>query len=325
MIKVGIIGGAGYTAGELCRILINHPEAEIDFVYSTSNAGNYLFEVHEDLIGDTDVKFSKDINEDVDVVFLCLGHGNSSAFLEANEFSPETKIVDLSNDFRLDADMVFQGKEFIYGLPEINREEIKKANYIANPGCFATAIQLAILPLASKQLLKDDLHVNYVTGSTGAGVKPMATTHFSWRNNNFSTYKEFSHQHLGEMGENIVKLQPGFDKEVLFVPSRGDFPRGIFGTMYTKFAGTIEEAYAIYEDFYKDSDNVVVSKNKIHMKQVVGTNKGLVHLAKFGDKLLVTSTIDNLSKGASGQAVQNMNMMFGLEELMGLKIQAQYF
>ncbi|MEN8138520.1 MAG: N-acetyl-gamma-glutamyl-phosphate reductase [Bacteroidota bacterium] len=325
MIKTGIIGGAGYTAGELCRILVNHPEAVIDFVYSTSNAGNKLSDVHEDLIGDTELIFSSEINKDVDVVFLCLGHGNSSAFLEANEFSADTKIVDLSNDFRLNADMVFQGKEFIYGLPETNRELIKKANYIANPGCFATAIQLAILPLASKQLLKDDLHVNYVTGSTGAGVKPMATTHFSWRNNNFSTYKEFTHQHLGEIGESIVELQAGFDKEINFLPSRGDFARGIFGTMYTKFEGTVEEAYEIYENFYKDSENVVVSKNKIHMKQVVGTNKGLVHLAKYGDKLLVTSTIDNLSKGASGQAVQNMNLMFGFDELAGLRLSAQYF
>ncbi|MCK5824628.1 MAG: N-acetyl-gamma-glutamyl-phosphate reductase [Ichthyobacteriaceae bacterium] len=325
MIKAGIIGGAGYTAGELCRILVNHPQAEIDFVYSTSNAGNKLSDVHEDLIGDTDLIFSSVINKDVNVVFLCLGHGNSSAFIEANEFSANTKIIDLSNDFRLDADMVFMGKEFVYGLPETNRKQIKKANYIANPGCFATAIQLAILPLASKGLLKDDLHVNYATGSTGAGVKPMATTHFSWRNNNFSTYKEFTHQHLGEIGESIVKLQPNFNNEVIFMPSRGDFPRGIFGTMYTKFDGTIEEAYQIFEDFYKDSANVVVSDKKINMKQVVGTNKGLVHLMKYNDKLLVTSTIDNLLKGASGQAVQNMNMMFGLDELTGLKIQAQYF
>ncbi len=253
MIRAGIIGGAGYTAGELIRLIINHEHTQLDFVYSTSNAGNDIQKVHRDLLGDIDMKFSKAINPNVDVIFLCLGHGNSSAFLKENEFSATTKIIDLSNDFRLTKDSVFHGKEFIYGLPELNKKEIIKAQYIANPGCFATAIQLALLPLAKASLLKDDVHVNAVTGATGAGVSLSGTTHFSWRDNNFSHYKAFDHQHLGEINENIMGLQADFDGEVIFVPNRGNFSRGIFATAYTKYDGSFEDAKNLYASFYNEA------------------------------------------------------------------------
>lgn len=325
MIKVGIVGGAGYTAGELIRILLNHKKVNIDFVFSTSNAGNLLSHVHQDLVGDTELKFSNDVNYDVDVLFLCLGHGNSKMFLEKNSFSARTKIIDLSNDFRLKNDSEFLQRDFIYGLTAVNREKIKHAKNIANPGCFATALQLALVPLASKGLLKSDVHINAVTGSTGAGVSPSNTTHFSWRDNNFSTYKEFTHQHLGEIKETISELQSDFDKEIYFLPNRGNFSRGIFATTYTDFDGSEDEAYKIFDDFYIDSSDIVISKNAINMKQVVNTNKALIHLKRHGDKLLISSTIDNLVKGASGQAIQNMNLMLGLEELLGLKIKANYF
>lgn len=325
MIRVGIVGGAGYTAGELIRILLNHKKVYIDFVFSTSNAGNLLSHVHQDLVGDTELKFSNDVNYDVDVLFLCLGHGNSKMFLEKNSFSARTKIIDLSNDFRLKNDSEFLQRDFIYGLTAVNREKIKHAKNIANPGCFATALQLALVPLASKGLLKSDVHINAVTGSTGAGVSPSDTTHFSWRDNNFSTYKEFTHQHLGEIKETISELQSDFDKEIYFLPNRGNFSRGIFATTYTDFDGSEDEAYKIFDDFYIDSSDIVISKNAINMKQVVNTNKALIHLKRHGDKLLISSTIDNLVKGASGQAIQNMNLMLGLEELLGLKIKANYF
>ena len=325
MLEVGIIGGAGYTAGELIRLLLNHPETNINFVYSTSNAGNKLYKVHQDLIGTTDISFSSEINTEVDVLFLCLGHGNSTAFLQKNKFSNHTKIIDLSNDFRLLADKNFEGKEFVYGLPELNKEAITTAKNIANPGCFATALQLAILPLAAKGLLKNDVHINAVTGATGAGTSLSATTHFTWRDNNFSHYKAFNHQHLGEINQTVNQLQSDFNSEINFMPNRGDFSRGIFATTYTKFEGSLEDAKKIYEDFYKDAPFTIVSNESIFMKQVVNTNKCLVQLEKHGNKLLITSTIDNLLKGASGQAIQNMNLMYGFEETLGLNLKANYF
>jgi N-acetyl-gamma-glutamyl-phosphate reductase len=325
MIKAGIIGGAGYTAGELIRLIINHPETALDFVYSTSNAGNELQSVHRDLLGDIDLKFSNTINPDVDVLFLCLGHGNSSAFLKENEFSSNTRIIDLSNDFRLSADSVFLGKKFVYGLPELNKEDIIKARYVANPGCFATAIQLALLPLAKASLLKDDVHVNAVTGATGAGVSLSNTTHFTWRDNNYSYYKAFDHQHLGEINQNIYLLQADFDKEVIFIPNRGNFSRGIFATVYTRFEGSIDEAKTLYKNFYREAVFTHVSEQDIFLKQVVNTNKCLIHLMKHKNKLLISSTIDNLLKGASGQAIQNMNLMFGFHETQGLRLKANFF
>lgn len=324
-IQVGIIGGAGYTAGELIRLLINHPNAEINFVYSTSNAGNKISKVHQDLFGDFDLEFTDTVNPKVDVLFLCLGHGNSIKFLSANEFSKTTKIIDLGNDFRLENDKVFNGKTFVYGLPELQIEAIKKVNYIANPGCFATAIQLALLPLAEKGLLNNDVHINAVTGATGAGTSLSETSHFPWRDNNFSYYKPFTHQHLGEINQSVKQLQNGFDSEIVFMPNRGDFSRGIFATAYTHFEGSLEDAKNMFKAFYKDAKFTFVSDNMLHLKQVVNTNKCLIHLHKHENKLLITSIIDNLLKGASGQAVQNMNLMFGLEETIGLQLKATYF
>ena len=309
----------------MIRILLNHPNAEIDFVFSTSNAGNALSVVHQDLVGSTKLHFTDTINPLVDIVFLCLGHGNSKKFLQQNQFSANTKIIDLSNDFRLTADSVFEEKEFVYGLPELNKEAIQKANYLANPGCFATAIQLAILPLAKAGLIKDDIHVNAVTGATGAGTSLSKTTHFTWRDNNFSYYKPFIHQHLGEINQSINQLQLGFENEVIFMPNRGNFSRGIFVTMYTKFDGNVEEGISLFEEFYKDAKFTFVSAQNLHLKQVVNTNKCLIHVHKHNDKLLITSCIDNLLKGASGQAVHNMNLMFGLEETEGLQLKGTYF
>lgn len=325
MIQAGIVGGAGYTAGELIRILMYHPQVNINFIYSTSNAGNPVSKVHQDLIGSTDLQFTNTINAEVDVLFLCLGHGNSTAFLESNSFSDSTKIIDLSNDFRLEADANFLGKQFVYGLPELNKDAIKQANYLANPGCFATAIQLALLPLAASGKFKDDIHINAVTGATGAGTSLSATTHFTWRDNNFSYYKPFTHQHLGEINQSVKQLQGNFDSEIIFMPNRGDFSRGIFATAYTNFDGTLEEAQALYKDFYKDAEFTVVSDDNIHLKQVVNTNKCILHLHKHNNKLLITSVIDNLLKGASGQAVQNMNLMFGFNEGEGLQLKTSYF
>ena len=325
MIQVGIIGGAGYTAGELIRLLINHPETELNFVYSTSNAGNKISSVHQDLLGDLDLKFTDTINPNVDVLFLCLGHGNSVKFLSSHTFSENTKIIDLGNDFRLEKDKGFNGKSFVYGLPELQRETIKNANYIANPGCFATAIQLALLPLAQQNLLKEDVHVNAVTGSTGAGTSLSETSHFPWRDNNFSYYKPFTHQHLGEINQSVKQLQNSFSSEILFMPNRGNFSRGIFATVYTNFEGSLEEAKHLFKSFYKEAKFTFVSDGELHLKQVVNTNKCFIHLHKHNNKLLVTSIIDNLLKGASGQAIQNMNLMFGLEETTGLQLKATYF
>ena len=325
MLEVGIIGGAGYTAGELIRLLLNHPKTNINFVYSTSNAGNKIYKVHQDLIGSTEISFTNSINSEVDVLFLCLGHGNSTAFLKNHSFSSNTKIIDLSNDFRLLKDQKFDGKDFVYGLPELQKEKIKNAQYIANPGCFATALQLAILPLAANNLLNNDLHINAVTGATGAGTSLSSTTHFTWRDNNFSHYKAFNHQHLGEIHQTINQLQSNFNAEVNFMPNRGNFSRGIFATTYIKFEGSIEEAKSMYHNYYKEAVFTFVSENDIHMKQVVNTNKCLLHLIKHDTKLLITSTIDNLLKGASGQAIQNMNLMVGFDEMVGLNLKANYF
>ncbi|WP_341216248.1 N-acetyl-gamma-glutamyl-phosphate reductase [uncultured Wocania sp.] len=325
MLQVGIIGGAGYTAGELVRLLIHHSKAEINFVYSTSNAGNNISDVHQDLVGSLDLKFTDTINPNVDVLFLCLGHGNSVKFLEKNTFSDDTKIIDLGNDFRLEKDKVFNGKTFVYGLPELQKEAIKKTKYIANPGCFATAIQLALLPLAKNGLLRNDVHVNAVTGATGAGTSLSKTTHFTWRDNNFSYYKPFTHQHLGEINQSVNQLQNDFSSEIIFMPNRGDFSRGIFATLYTNFNGSLKDAKILYKDYYKDAKFTFVSDNDIHLKQVVNTNKCLIHLHKHEGKLLITSCIDNLLKGASGQAIQNMNLMFGFDETEGVQLKANFF
>lgn len=324
MIKAGIIGGSGYTGGELIRILLNHPAAEIDFVYSTTRAGKKVTTAHPDLLGTTDLEFTGNVNLNVNVVFLCLGHGNSTAFLKEHSFSTDTIIIDLSNDFRLVADANFDGKQFVYGLPELNKSEIENAKYIANPGCFATAIQLALLPLAKANLLENEVHINAVTGSTGAGVSPSATSHFSWRNNNVSWYKPFTHQHLGEINESLHSLQENTGN-LFFMPNRGNFTRGILATSYTKFDGDLSEAKVLYQDFYKDAVFTQISDEPINLKQVVNTNQCHIHLHKHDDILLVTSAIDNLLKGASGQAVQNMNLILGLEENLGLNLKAGVF
>ncbi|QHI38447.1 N-acetyl-gamma-glutamyl-phosphate reductase [Kordia antarctica] len=325
MIQAGIIGGAGYTAGELIRLLLHHSKVNINFVFSTSNAGNKISSVHQDLVGDTEMIFSNSIDTTIDVLFLCLGHGNSKAFLAKHTFSETTKIIDLSNDFRLQKDAIFKDKIFVYGLPELQKEAIKKAHYIANPGCFASAIQLALLPLAHHELLKNDVHINAVTGATGAGTSLSKTTHFTWRDTNFSHYKPFTHQHLGEIHQTVQQLQTDFNSEINFMPNRGNFSRGIFATAYTKFEGNLEEAKKLYSDFYKDAKFTFVSDEEIHLKQVVNTNKCLLHLHKHEDKLLITSIIDNLLKGASGQAVQNMNLLFGFDETEGLQLKANFF
>lgn len=321
MISAGIIGGAGFTAGELLRILLRHPEVEIDFVYSTSQAGAPVSSIHQDLLGETALNFTGSINPEVDVLFLCLGHGNSVTFLKDHQFSETTKIVDLSTDFR-----DWEGDHsFVYGIPETNKAAIKTANFLANPGCFATAINLALLPLASKQLLNNEIHVNGVTGATGAGTSLSATTHFSWRDNNFSSYKAFEHQHLKEIGQNIKLFQSDFSAPINFIPNRGNFSRGIHVTAYTKFDRTLEEAQELFKDFYADAAFTFVVDQEVHLKQVVNTNKCLIRVQKFGENLLVTSVVDNLLKGASGQAVQNMNLMFGLDEKAGLELKANYF
>ncbi|UFH35103.1 N-acetyl-gamma-glutamyl-phosphate reductase [Flavobacterium acetivorans] len=325
MITIGIIGGSGYTAGELIRILMFHPNTKLDFIYSTTNAGKPLSVAHHDLLGDIEMNFTDTVNPNVDVVFLCLGHGKSISFLENNKFSDATKIIDLGNDFRLTKDKDFEGKTFVYGLPELNKSSIKKAQYIANPGCFATAIQLALLPLAANGLLNEDVHINATTGSTGAGVSLSETSHFSWRNNNMSHYKAFDHQHLGEINQSLNQLQEDYTNELIFIPNRGDFPRGIFATLYTKSEESLEDLVAKYEAFYADQPFVTVTTTNINMKQVVQTNKCIISLMKKGNRVLITSVIDNLLKGASGQAVQNMNLMFGLEETIGLHLKPSGF
>ena len=320
MVKVGIIGGAGYTAGELIRLLINHPAVEIAFIHSTSNVGNAVTDIHGGLIGETDLRFSAEYDlTAIDVLFLCSAHGQSRKFWEENPAPVTLKIIDLAQDFR------DESCGYVYGLPEINRERISKTTRLANPGCFATAIQLALLPLAANNLLKNEVHITAITGSTGAGVKPGTTTHFSWRSDNLSVYKAFEHQHLIEIGRTLKSLQPSFDSAVNFVPMRGDFARGIFASVYTDCDLTAEQATALYNDFYKDAAFTFVSERDVDLKQVVNTNKAVVRVAKYGNKLHIVSTIDNLLKGASGQAVQNMNIMLGLDEKTGLNLKPSAF
>lgn len=322
MIKVGIIGGAGYTAGELIRLLHNHPETELIFVNSTSNAGNLLSDVHAGLLGETDMRFTDQLPYDkIDVLFFCVAHGDTKAFMASNQVPDHLKIIDLSTDYRHKATC----NNFVYGLPELNSEAIKTASRVANPGCFATAIQLALLPLAKAGLLNNEIHINALTGSTGAGVKPGATSHFSWRENNISVYKPFGHQHLKEITESLLQLQPGFSADINFIPVRGNFTRGIFATVYLNFKGKIEEAKDLFVNYYKDSPFTFVTDVNPDLKQVVNTNKCILYLEKHGDKLLIISCIDNLLKGASGQAVHNMNLMYGLDERMGLRLKASAF
>jgi N-acetyl-gamma-glutamyl-phosphate reductase len=319
-IKVGIIGAAGYTGGELLRILINHSYAELVFVNSQSQAGKRVYSTHTDLLGDTELLFTDKLPfESVDVIFLCSGHGQSLKFLAENNIPPSVKIIDLSTDYR------DESNGFIYGLPELNRERIKSSNKIANPGCFATSIQLALLPLAANNLLKSEVHVSAVTGSTGAGQSLSTSTHFSWRNNNISIYKAFTHQHLAEIGQSLKQLQNGFEKEINFIPYRGNFTRGIMANVYLDYDGTQEEADAIFEEYYVEHPFCTISKSPIDLKQVINTNKCLLEIQKHGNKLLITSIIDNLVKGASGQAVQNMNIAFGFPETTGLNLKSVGF
>lgn len=321
-IRAGIIGGAGYTGGELIRILLNHPDAEIIFVRSKSNAGNPLYAVHQDLLGETEMKFAAEMNSDIDVLFLCVGHGEAKTFLEKNKISHKIKIIDLSQDFRLGEKM--DNREFVYGLPELNKEKISAANNIANPGCFATAIQLSLLPLAKAGLL-EDIYTTGITGSTGAGQGLNATSHFSWRANNIQAYKTLTHQHLAEIGQSFMQLNPSGKTDLSFVPWRGDFTRGIFISSQIRCDLNIAELRSLYKDYYAGHPFVSLSNESIFLKQVVNTNQCFIQLEKVGTRLVIHSIIDNLLKGASGQAVQNMNLMFSLSETTGLKLKANYF
>jgi N-acetyl-gamma-glutamyl-phosphate reductase len=323
-IKAGIIGGAGYTGGELIRLLVHHPDVAVSFVHSRSNAGKPVYAVHQDLIGDTELLFTDKLSDDIDVLFLCLGHGESKKFLTENKIGDKTKIIDLANDFRLEAQSSIGNRQFVYGLPELNRDKIKSAQNIANPGCFATAIQLGLLPLAKAGLLKD-IYTTGITGSTGAGQSLSSTSHFSWRANNIQAYKTLTHQHLGEIGESLLQLQPTNDVDLSFVPWRGDFTRGIFISSTLHCDLSLEELNVLYNEFYKSHPFTHVSKDPIFLKQVVNTNKAVIQLEKAESKVVVHSVIDNLLKGASGQAVQNMNLLFGLDETTGLKLKANYF
>jgi len=321
-IKAGIVGGAGYTGGELVRILLNHPAAEMIFVRSKSNAGNFLHSVHQDLLGETDMRFAAEMNDDIDVLFLCVGHGEAKTFLEKNTIGDKIKIVDLSQDFRLGESV--KHRKFIYGLPELNKEKIKAADNVANPGCFATAIQLGLLPLAKAGLLQD-IYTTGITGSTGAGQALNATSHFSWRANNIQAYKTLTHQHLAEIGQSFLQLNPSGDADLSFIPWRGDFTRGIFISSQVKCELSMEELNVLYNEYYATHPFVSLSGGSIYLKQVVNTNRCFIQLEKVGSKLVIHSIIDNLLKGASGQAVQNMNLMFGLDEMAGLKLKANYF
>lgn len=318
-IKTGIVGAAGYTGGELIRLLIYHPHTVLSSLHSKSNAGNRVDEVHTDLLGDTDLRFSNELVDDLDVLFMCLGHGDSKKFLAEHKLSASTRIIDLSQDFRSD-------KNWVYGLPELNRQAIHESgNHLANPGCFATCIQLALLPLADLAFLQSDIHINATTGSTGAGLTLSDTSHFSWRNNNLSAYKTFEHQHLVEINQSLLQLQPTFEKEIFFVPQRGNFTRGIHAVLYMDTFLSEEEAIEVFEKYYASHPFTHISKKEISLKQVVNTNKCFLHVAKKKNKLVLTSIIDNLLKGASGQAVQNMNIVFGLEETTGLQLKSTAF
>jgi len=323
-IRIGIIGGAGYTGGELIRILLNHPNAQLLFVHSKSNAGNPLHHVHQDLLGETDILFSDKVNEDIDLLFLCRGHGESSDFLKENKFNDKIKIIDLANDFRIKDHNKVDNREFIYGLPELNKEQIRFAHAVANPGCFATAIELGLLPLASKGLI-NEVYTTGITGSTGAGQSLSKTGHFSWRVNNIQAYKTLTHQHLAEIHQTINQLQANHIANVNFVPWRGDFSRGIFVSSTMKTNLDLNEINDLYDSFFKDHPFSIVSKEPIYMKQAVGTNKCFINIEKTNDTIAIHSVIDNLLKGASGQAVQNMNLMFGLEETTGLHLKSIAF
>ena len=321
MIRIGILGAAGYTGGELIRVLLGHPEVEIVFANSESNAGNLVSDVHEGLIGDTQLRFTDEMPfERVDVVFFCFGHGKSAAFLAEHAIPPHVKIIDLAQDFRIRG-----SHDYVYGLPETHRDIIRTAQHVANPGCFATCIQLALLPALQAGLISGDIHVNGITGSTGAGQKPSTTTHFSWRNDNISVYKTFTHQHLLEINQTVQELRHGYDGRVLFIPQRGCFARGIFVTAYARCTASLEEVQQIYADYYQDAAFTHFVTKSPDMKQVVGTNKAVVYVERYEDQLLMISCIDNLLKGAVGQAVQNMNLMFGLDERMGLSLKASAF
>lgn len=323
-IKAGIIGGAGYTGGEMIRLLLQHPYVEIVFIHSRSHAGQPVHHVHKDLYGDTELYYTDRVGEDVDVIFLCVGHGEARIFLQQQVFPESVRIIDLSQDFRLSQTSISDTRQFVYGLPEYNRDEIKNARNIANPGCFATAIQLALLPLADAGLLKDEIHVTGITGATGAGQKLQASSHFAWRANNVQAYKSLSHQHMGEVTQTIQQIQPEAAK-VNFIPWRGDFPRGIYASAYTRSDLTIDEAYRCYERYYELHPFTHVSQESIDLKQVVNTNKCLLHLEYADGQVIIHTAIDNLLKGASGQAVQNMNLVFGLPEDAGLKLKSIVF
>lgn len=321
MVRVGILGAAGYTGGELIRLLINHPQAEIVFANSESNAGNLICDVHEGLMGETDMRFTAEMPfNEVDVVFFCFGHGKSRAFLQEHTIPSHVRIIDLAQDFRIAGE-----HDYVYGLPETHRQEISTCMHLANPGCFATCIQLGLLPALKAGIISGDIHTNGITGSTGAGQKPGATTHFSWRNDNISIYKTFTHQHLYEINQTIHELQPQYDGQMFFIPQRGCFTRGIFVTSYARCNTPIEEVKAIYEDYYRDAAFTHVVSTSPDMKQVVNTNKALVYVERYADQLLMVSCIDNLLKGAVGQAVENMNLMFGLPEDTGLRLKASAF
>lgn len=321
-IKAGIIGGAGYTGGETIRLLINHPHAELKFVHSRSNAGNPLYSAHSDLLGETDLKFTDRLHDDVDVLFLCLGHGESKKFLTETQINPSIKIIDLSQDFRLGESI--GERQFVYGLPELNREKIRTASNIANAGCFASALQLALLPLAKAGIL-GEVFATGITGSTGAGQKLQSTTHFTWRANNISAYKTLTHQHMKEINRSLKQLYPSFSSAINFIPWRGDFPRGIFISSCVSSDKSLGELNELYKSFYESHPFTIVADETIDLKQVVNTNKCLLHLEKEGDKLVIHSAIDNLLKGASGHAVQNMNLMFGIEETAGLRLKSIVF
>jgi len=336
-VKAGIIGGAGYTGGELLRILVNHPQVDITFVHSNSNAGNYIYEVHTDLFGDTELRFTGELSHHIDVLFLCVGHGDARKFLEANLFPASVKIIDLSQDFRLkekssisyqtteNGQQTTESRNFTYGLPELNRDAIRQADNIANPGCFATCLQLGLLPLAASNNLNSEVHITATTGSTGAGQSLAPTSHFTWRNNNASIYKAFDHQHLNEIGESLTQLQPAFDQPVNFIPYRGDFTRGIIASIYLDSNLSADEVIKLYTDYYAGHPFTHVTTRNIDLKQIVNTNKCFIQVQKKGNKVFIISIMDNLLKGASGQAVQNMNLIFGLEETTGLKLKAAAF
>lgn len=323
MKNVGIIGGSGYTGGELIRLVLQHPALKLSFVYSTTRSGKSLNSVHQDLLGTVSLDFTDSIESDIDILYLCLGHGNSKTFLKEHFFSDKTIIIDLGNDFRLEADQAFEGRNFVYGLPELQKEKIENSKSIANPGCFATAIQLALLPLANQNLINGPVHINATTGSTGAGVGLSTTNHFSWRNNNLSWYKPFTHQHLGEIHQSLEQLDSPI--EIYLIPQRGDFTRGIFTTLYTSFEGSLEEAKKYYHTFYAFHPFTQISDQEVSLKSVINTNYCFIHLHKYQNKLLITSVIDNLVKGASGQAIQNTNLIMGWEENLGLNLKASIF